>query len=207
MGARVRGRFVAFEGIDGSGKSTAVRRVAEALQGRGVDVVATREETDSWLGEAVRRSIAEHLDPLTTLHLFVADRAQHVPQIKADLEAGRHVLSDRFHHSTYAYQSVTLAGRLPDPLAHLRSLHVPLGLEPDHVLLFDVDAAVAVARADGRGATTPYEKVAFLERVAEAYRGLAAAEPERFHVLDAGRDLESVVAEATGVVAGWLNPS
>jgi dTMP kinase len=192
----VRGRFVVFEGIDGSGKSTAIARVAAALQASGIDPFVTREETDTWLGEAVRRSIADKADPLTTTFLFLADRAQHVPTIRSTLEAGQHVLCDRFHHSTYAYQSVTLADHMTDPVAFLRALHAPLTLEPDHVILFDVEPATAVARVTRRSATTQYEKEAFLGKVRNAYRELAATEPERFTVLDAGQDLEAVVQDA-----------
>lgn len=198
----MRGRFIVFEGIDGSGKSTALKRVAGALHDAGHDVVTTREETDTWRGEAVRRAIQEKADPWTTLHLFLADRAAHVAEIRGHLDAGQTVLCDRFMHSTLAYQSVTLADQLDDATAHLRSLHDPWCMVPDGVVLLDLDPAVAVARAEDRGATTPYEKVEFLERVRSAYLELAAS--DRFAVVDADRSPDAVAADALAAVEGLL---
>ena len=184
------GRFIVFKGIDGSGKSTAIRGVAQALG----DPWCTREETDTPYGALVRQSIAEKAPPLATAFLFLADRAQHVPEIRAQLEDGD-VLCDRFAHSTLAYQSVTLDGVLEDPTETLRDWHRCLDLWPDHVLLLDLPADVAVARAQGRGDTTPYEKVAFLEQVRNAYLALAEVESERFTLIDATQAPEAVVAD------------
>lgn len=185
-----------FEGIDGSGKSTAIRAVADALDRD--DVVVTREETETWRGDAVRRHIEEHGDPWATLHLFLADRAAHVPEIQAHLEAGQHVLCDRFLHSTLAYQSVTLDGQVDDVTGHLRGLHDPWCITPDHVLLFDVDPTVALERIHGRGDATPYEKVGFLERVRAVYGRLATQ--EGFTVIDASRAPTEVAAAALEAV-------
>lgn len=188
------GRFIVFEGIDGSGKSTALQAVAAAMP----DAWVTREETDTTYGEAVRQAIQARAPALTTAFLFMADRAQHVPEIKAQLEKGD-VLCDRFAHSTLAYQSVALA--MDQPLEFLRDLHRPLDLWPDHVLLFDLPADVAVGRAESRGATTPYEKVAFLEEVRAAYLGLAQAEPQRFTIIDATQSPEQVAADCLAALA------
>ncbi|MGB1586139.1 MAG: dTMP kinase [Thermoplasmatota archaeon] len=188
------GRFIVFEGIDGSGKSTALQAVAAAMP----DAWVTREETDTTYGEAVRQAIQARAPALTTAFLFLADRAQHVPQIKAHLEKGD-VLCDRFAHSTLAYQSVALG--MDQPLEFLRDLHRPLDLWPDHVLLFDLPADVAVGRAESRGATTPYEKVAFLEEVRTAYLGLAQAEPQRFTIIDATQSPEQVAADCLAALA------
>ncbi len=198
----VPGRFIVFEGIDGSGKSTALRRVAGALHESGRDVVTTREETETWRGEAVRRAIAEKANPWTTLHLFLADRAAHVPEIQGHLEDGQTVLCDRFLHSTLAYQSVTLADALHDPIAHLRDLHRPWCPDPDHVVLLDLDPEVAVGRAEDRGATTPYEKVEFLAQVRAAYLDLA--EQDGFAVIDAAQSPERVAADALAAVDAVL---
>src|SRR5882762_1846703 len=120
-----RGLLIAFEGIDGSGKSSTLERVAAALREAGQPVLATREETATERGALVRKAIAEGWDPVATTLLFVADRAQHVAELKPHLAAGTTVLCDRYVHSTYAYQSLTLAGRIPDPRAFLRRLHEP----------------------------------------------------------------------------------
>jgi dTMP kinase len=196
-----RGRFIVFEGIDGSGKSTAIRTVADALDRD--DVVVTREETESWRGDAVRRHIDERGDPWATLHLFLADRAAHVPEIMAHLAAGKHVLCDRFLHSTLAYQSVTLAGQMDDPVDHLRSLHEPWCIAPDHVILFDLSPEIALERIHGRGDTTPYEKVDFLTKVRSSYHKLATT--DGFTILDASRAAAEVSAEALDTVRHILD--
>ncbi len=202
----MRGRFVVFEGIDGSGKSSALAHVAEALRARGRDVVVTREETEGPTGTFARQSIADGMDPLTTTYLFLADRAQHAKWIEAQLAAGKDVLCDRYYHSTLAYQSVTLADELADPLGVLRRLHEPIALLPDHVLLLDADAAVCVARTEARGETTRYEKVEFLARVQAAYRALAQ-EDDVVVAIDAGGTLEETQAAALARVEQWLDAS
>lgn len=206
MDAPSRGRFIVFEGIDGAGKSSVIQAVAAALaeEGGRPEVVVTREETDTWLGEAVRRGVAEGMDPLATTLLFVADRAQHAPRIRGDLDAGRHVLCDRFSPSTYAYQGVTLEGRVPDVERFLDALHAPIDLTPDHVVLLDVDPAVGVARVAGRGAPTRYEKEAFLGKVRKRYLALARADPDRYTVIDADGDRDEVAAATVAAVQGLL---
>ncbi len=196
-----RGKFIVFEGIDGSGKSTAIRAVADALDRD--DLVVTREETETWRGDAVRRHIEEHGDPWATLHLFLADRAAHVPEIQAHLDAGEHVLCDRFLHSTLAYQSVTLRDRVPDVTAHLRAMHAPWCIQPDHVVLFDIEPRTALERIHGRGEATPYEKAGFLDEVRAVYQELAAA--DGFTVVDASQDAPTVAADALAAVQSLLD--
>src|SRR4051812_35393040 len=164
------GRLIVFEGIDGSGKSTCLARIAERLRTDGLDVVATREETQTATGDWVRRSIQEKWDPLATTFLFLADRARHVREMRSWLDAGKHVLCDRFVHSTFAYQSVTLAraGVFPselEALPFLQAMHEPWCPLPDRVLLFTCDPEAAVRRVTQRGASTPYEKSVFLGQV------------------------------------------
>lgn len=200
----MRGRLIAFEGIDGSGKSSTLARVADALRKEGHDVVATAEETDTPQGRWVRQSIAESWDPVATTFLFAADRAQHVREMQAWLDDGKTVLCDRFLHSTLAYQSVTLQGRMPDPRAFLAGLHAGWCPLPDHVLLFKADPARCIERVRRRGATSAYEKVRFLEQVQAAYLDEAQRDPLRFHVLDAERDILAVGRDAVGIVRSWL---
>ncbi len=196
--------FIAFEGIDGTGKSTVMGRVAAGLAADGVNVWTTAEETSTWHGAAVRRAREERLDPLATTLLFVADRAAHVPEIRSHLDADEVVLCDRFLHSTLAYQSVTLAHLLPDPGEWLLALHAPWCPTPDHVVLLVGDPAACVERAAGRGPTDPYEKVAFLAQVQEAYQRLATQEPSRFTVIDTEGGLESATAKALAAVSACL---
>lgn len=199
------GRLVAFEGIDGSGKSSTLEFVARALAKQGRPVVTTREETASVRGDWVRQSIAQHWDPLTTTFLFLADRAQHVRELQAWTTAGKDVLCDRYLHSTYAYQGVTLQGAVADPRGFLASLHAGWCPLPDKVLLFKADPAKCLDRVRKRGQATNYEKVRFLEDVQRAYLAEAAADPARFHVLDAERDIHDVGRDALGIVASWLH--
>jgi dTMP kinase len=204
-----QGKLIAFEGIDGSGKSTSIARIAEALRADGIDVVATREETQSATGDWVRRSIQERWDPLATTFLFLADRARHVQEIQAWRAAGRHVLCDRYIHSTFAYQGVTLAraGTFPtalDALPFLQGLHEPWCPLPDRVLLFTCDPQAAVRRVQERGHATPYEKEALLGQVQELYLALAKRDAGRFTVIDSDRHIDAVAEEAAAVVRRLL---
>lgn len=199
-----RGRFIVFEGIDGSGKSTALEHTAAQLRARWPDLVTTREETSTPLGAAVRDAVARHADPATVAFLFLADRAEHARELEAHLAAGRHVLCDRYELSTYAYQSVTLRGRVPDPVAWLRTLHAAVRLRPDHTLLFVADPARCVERTTRRGATTPYEKAGFLAEVQRAYLAVSDGDA-RVQRLDAERPMGDVAADALGYVQGWLS--
>lgn len=190
-------RFVSFEGIDGSGKSTLVKGVAHALRETGHEPVVTREETTGWLGAAVRRNIAEHGDPLATLYLFLADRAHHLAVLGPEFEAGRLVITDRYHDSTRAYQAVTLGDRFGGPEAFDAWLHEtvrPWLVVPRRTYLVDLEPETAVSRMAGRDDKTPYEKAAFLGKVRDRYRALAAAEPARFKVLDGTLSPEALVA-------------
>ena len=198
------GRFIAFEGIDGSGKSSTLDRVAKALAREGHDVVATREETPTERGAWVRKSIEGKWDPLTTTFLFVADRAEHAKDIRSWLAAGKTVLCDRYVHSTYAYQGLTLKGHVPDPRAFLAGLHDGWCPMPDKVLLFKADPAKCLERVRRRGQASNYEKAAFLEQVQAAYLDEARRDPARVHVIDAERDIEALGRDAVALVRGWL---
>lgn len=198
-----RGQLIAFEGIDGSGKSSTMEKVASALRAAGHAVETTREETATERGAWVRQAISERWDPLTTTFLFLADRAQHVAELKPLLDAGKTVLCDRYVHSTYAYQSVTLASRMPDPRPFLRRLHEPWCPMPDHVLLFRADPVRCLERVRARGEATAYEKVEFLARVQEAYLAEARSDG-RIAVLDAERPIADLARDAETQVKAWL---
>ena len=213
--------FVTFEGIEGSGKSTHARLLAEHLRAAGYPVVETREPGGTPAGAAIRRlllgAVAPPLAPLTELLLYCADRTEHVTEvIRPALAAGRVVLSDRFSESTIAYQGY---GRGLD-LAVVRALdaHARGGLIPDLTFLLDCPATEGLRRIAGRrasperGGAAPSgaapleldrierETAAFHERVRAGFRALAAAEPARFCVVDGAAPIESVhariVAEA-----------
>lgn len=198
------GRLIAFEGIDGSGKSSTLDHVVRSLARDGRKVLGTREETATERGAWVRQSIAGHWDPLTTTFLFLADRAQHVRELQGVLAGGQDVLCDRYLHSTYAYQGVTLRDVMPQPREFLARLHDGWCPLPDKVLLFKADPAKCLERVRKRGQATTYEKQRFLEDVQAAYLDEARRDPSRFHVLDAERDIGLVGQDALRIVRGWL---
>jgi len=182
--------FITFEGIEGSGKSTQLRRLAERIPG----AVITKEPGGTPLADRIRAILldsASQLDPVAELFLFAASRRQNVIEvIKPALDRGAVVLCDRFTDSTLAYQGF---GRLIN-LDQLRTLNAWAtdSLVPDLTLLFDLPEEVGLTRARSRNAGAAQdegrfeaEDLRFHRRVREGYRTLAVAEPERFALIDA----------------------
>ncbi|TAJ43247.1 dTMP kinase [Methanofollis fontis] len=174
--------LITIEGIDGSGKSTLVAGLERALAD--LSPLITREPGATWVGEAVRRSIAENTDPITECLLFVADHAAHLAHVvRPALEAGRIVISDRYSDSRYAYQGVTLDGLFPDPVGWLRRIHEPFTISPDLTFL----CVLPVDEAETRLKThrEHFENGCVLEQVQRNYLSFAEAEPGRFVLVDA----------------------
>ena len=189
------GRFITFEGGEGCGKSTQVRRLKEALEAEGHEVLLTREPGGTRLSELIRGLLKdEHEDPpcdRAELLLFLAARAQLVRNvIRPALAAGKWVVSDRFSDSTFAYQGY---GRgLPLDVLRLANDFACEGLKPDLTLLLDVDAETSKARMRKREAATQttadrIEQAgdAFHARLRKGFAELAAAEPSRIVTIDA----------------------
>ena len=190
-----RGKFITFEGGEGCGKSTQVKRLKEALEHEGVETVLTREPGGTWLSEEIRRLIKDQETDApcdrSELLLFLAARAQLVKNvIRPALETGKWVLSDRFSDSTLAYQGY---GR-GLPLDDLRQMNdfACEGLKPDLTLLLDVAPETAAARMRGREAATAttadrIERAGdeFHARLRAGFAALAKAEPERIVTIDA----------------------
>jgi dTMP kinase len=205
------GLFVAFEGIEGSGKSTHLRLLARSLREAGHDVVETREPGGTALGRALRDLLLSPSDtppePVTELLLYCADRAQHAAEvIRPALAAGRIVLCDRFSDSTIAYQG---HGRGLD-LDTVRGLdaHARGGLLPDLTFLLDCPAAVGLARArarSGAGDRFEQEALAFHEAVRQGFHTLAAAAPERYHVVDSSAPAAEVSARILAAMVRVLD--
>lgn len=205
------GRFISLEGGEGAGKSTQVRALAAALRARGLEVVETREPGGSVGAEAIRSLIltgdADRWGPRAEALLFAAARSDHVERlIRPALARGAWVLSDRFIDSSRAYQSG--ASGLAD--ADIMALHAvgSEGLLPDRTLVLMLDEAVAAARAAARDGDRPDRiggrDAAFHARVAEAFRGYAAAEPARFRLVDSGLPPQSVTAALIAAIADLL---
>lgn len=202
-----RGRFITLEGIEGAGKTTAVRLVQEWLAARGIEACLTREPGGTPLAERVRELVLapgeERIPPAAETLLMFAARAIHLEnRIRPALEAGRWVVCDRFTDATRAYQG---GGRgvsraLIDALA--QATHP--GLWPDCTLLLDLPVPVGLARARQRaGATDRFEQeqTSFFERVRAAYLQLAHEEPQRIRRIDASGPLDAVRAQIERVLA------
>jgi dTMP kinase len=203
------GLFVTFEGGDGSGKSTQSKLLVEWLEAQGRTVVTTREPGGTDLGEEFREIVLHRrgeMAPRAEALLYAADRAHHIAtKVRPALERGEVVVQDRYLDSSVAYQG---AGRILDP-AEVRSLSLwaTEGLLPDVTVLLDLDAAAGQSRlAQSR---TRYDRLEsagddFHARVRTAYLELAAAEPDRFLVLDATLPVEALAAVIRDRVAASL---
>lgn len=196
-----RGRFITFEGLDGTGKSTQIEKLAKALRARGLEVLVTREPGGTDTGEKIRHvildSATKELSPMAEMALMFASRAQHIQEvIQPALGEGKIVLCDRFTDSTEAYQG---AGRKLGS-APVRELHRVLcdDLHPDLTILMDSDVGGSVDRArrrnqksskNGRGQKDEnrfeQENRAFFMRVRSGYLAIARREPQRVTVVNA----------------------
>ena len=206
-----RGKFLSIEGGEGAGKSTQVRRLADELRARGLDVIVTREPGGSEGGEAIRDLLMQgdvkRWSSHTEALLFAAARADHVEKvIQPALGIGTWVISDRFIDSSRAYQGV--AGGIDD--AAVLALHGfgSRGLLPDRTLVLEVPPEIGAERAAARdGAAADRfaaRERAFHDDVAAAFRRFAAAEPDRVRLIDAGGDVETVAAGVIEAVADLL---
>lgn len=182
------GLFVTFEGVDGSGKSLMLKLAAQKLRSLGYDVLCTMEPGGSPLGQKLRSIILDSpygsVDPRSEALLYAADRALHVANvIKPALAEGRVVLCDRYEDSSYAYQG---GGRNVE-LEDIRRLNdfATYSVRPDATFLLDLPAETALGRLHGPKDRIEQEDISFFEDIAAAYRRLAAAEPNRFYVIDA----------------------
>ncbi|MFC4213622.1 dTMP kinase [Pseudophaeobacter arcticus] len=194
------GLFLTFEGIDGSGKSSQCKRLAEALRAAGYDVVLTREPGGSEGAEDIRRLVLEG-DPdkwsaETEILLFTAARRDHLERtILPALAAGKVVICDRFADSTRMYQGMS-RGDLRATVDQLHALMI--GREPDLTLLIDMDPATGLSRAKGRqGTEERFEDfgLGLQEKMRAGFLSLASEFPDRFRVVDGARDIDTVAAD------------
>ena len=205
------GFFLTFEGIEGCGKTTQVKKAADFLRSRRLDVVVTEEPGGSSLGVELRKILlnrgaaVDALSPRAELLLFLSDRAQHVDEvIRPALEQGKVVLCDRYSDATIAYQGY---GRGLDlETVALLDRFSSQALVPDMTFLFDLPAQAGLRRAMSRIAENnnreaeaedrfEHEALQFHCRVREGYLSLARSEPGRFRVFDSTRDIESVAGQ------------
>jgi len=209
------GFFITFEGIEGCGKTTQIKRLAERLSAAGHRTLLTREPGGCPISDKIRSILLDAdnqaMVPLTELLLYAAARAQHVAEVIVPaLDAGTIVLCDRFSDATLAYQH---AGRGIERLTidTLNALACQ-SVRPDLTVLMDCDVAIGLARAKSRieAASGPREERfeleanAFHQRVRDGYLGLAAAEPDRFVTVSAGGSIEEIAARIAGQVTERL---
>jgi len=207
------GRFITLEGIEGAGKSTVAKYVADWLTGQGIAVRLTREPGGTPLAERVRGIVlergTEEVSAVTETLLMFAARALHVENvIDPALRAGEWVVCDRFTDATRAYQGSArgVDAALIDTLVHAVHPH----LAPDCTLLLDLPVAAGLSRARKRGGAGAdrfeAETVSFFEKVRAGYLTLARREPARIHVIDAAGPLREVLEQVAGVLARLPQP-
>lgn len=194
----MKGRFITFEGLDGAGKTTQVRAVAEALVGRGIDVAITREPGGTRLGERLRDILLgdDPINPDTELLLLFAARADHIAtRIRPALERGAWVLCDRFTDASYAYQG----GGRGISFSRISALEswVQGSLRPNITIFLDLSVEMSFARISGglfRETRDRFEReqLEFFERVREAYLEQCRRHPNRYRRIDAGLDFPDV---------------
>ncbi len=203
------GRFITFEGIDGSGKSTQIRHLADSLRASGHDVVLTREPGGSPGAEEIRRLVLEG-DPdrwsaETEILLFTAARRDHLERtILPALARGQIVLCDRFADSTRMYQGLS-RGDLRAVVDQLHALMI--GREPDLTILIDMDPRVGLSRAKSRAtAEERFEDFgeALQRQMRKGFLSLAKEFPDRFRIVDGARDMDTVAADIRALVEADL---
>lgn len=205
-----QGYFLSFEGIDGSGKSTQARLLAEYLKSCGRNVVFTREPGGSPGAEDIRKLVlegdADRWSPETELLLFTAARRDHLERlILPALDAGQIVISDRYVDSTRIYQGVS-RGDLRQQVDQLHELMI--GRETDLTLLIDMDPQIGLSRAFARqGGEERFEAMGLdmHQKMREGFLDLAAQSPERIKVVDGNRSLEEVAEDVRAVVDDFLS--
>ncbi len=205
------GKFITFEGPEGSGKSTQVKRLVEKLEAQGIKVLCTREPGGTAIGEAIRNilqhdAVDEPLGARAELLLFTASRAQLMDRVVLPaLERGEWVLCDRFIDSTMAYQGFA-RGMDIDTLDRINDFAINRR-KPDLTLLLDLDIGRGFQRlekryADDKGSADRFEREArdFHLRVRDGYHKLAEREPERFRIIDADRVVDEVASNVWNTV-------
>jgi dTMP kinase len=211
---KTRGLFVTFEGMDGSGKTTQMHRLAARLRDIGRTVLETVEPGGPPIAQKIRRilldAVNQELSPTTELLLYFASRAQNVDEwIVPALERGEIVLSDRFTDSSLVYQGCG-RGLGTDKVMALDAIACR-GLKPDLTILVDVDAEASLSRARARNIAEPHpetrmddQSIEFHRRVYAAYHDLAAREPDRVKIVNGNADLDTIERDVWNIVSVYV---
>lgn len=204
-----RGRFISFEGGEGTGKSTQAKLLADRLRVRGLEVIQTREPGGSSGAEILRKLLlegeTERWSPVTETLLMYAARRDHIETvITPALQRGAWVVCDRFFDSTRAYQGA--GGGAPETLIASLEAEVVGDMRPDLTLVLDLPIEVGFERVRGRSAYDRFESMGrdFHQRLRAAFLAIAAREPGRCFVLDASPDRDDVAARIWSAVQDRL---
>ena len=184
-------KFITFEGIDGSGKSTIMKLVLKRLKNNGYDVISTYEPTNTKIGKCVQRYIEENSDPFITALTFIADRMEHNKEIIKWITNGKIVLCDRYVESTYAYQGAQLEDFIEKPIYWLKDLSSNHIIVPDRTYIFLIDPDKSIKRIKNREKLISFEKASFLDKVQNNY--IKISKDKRFLKLDATKSIEELV--------------
>jgi dTMP kinase len=208
------GVFITFEGMDGSGKTTQMHRLANRLRGMGRAVLETVEPGGPPIAQKIRRIVLDaanpELSPTAEILLYFASRAQNVDEwILPALGRGEIVLADRFTDSSLVYQGIG-RGLGADTVVALDRIACR-GLKPDLTILVDVDAEASLARARARNQAQPHpetrmddQSLEFHRKVYDAYHALAAAEPERFRLVNGDAAIDEIEREVWSIVSAHV---
>ncbi|MBU1159308.1 MAG: dTMP kinase [Candidatus Thermoplasmatota archaeon] len=184
--------LIILEGIDGCGKSTVAKRLAEAIGG---NVVLTREPTDSWMGRAVKDGDGKEVSPYTDALLFMTDRAYHVAEMVEEIKKGKLIICDRYYHSTVAYQAASLRRKgLGDNFDWLLDANTRIAIKPDATYILRVPVDVALKRMSDRPEKSRFEKAEFLQEVSANYDRLASMD-STIVMIDATKDPDEVLEQ------------
>ena len=195
-----KGLFITFEGTDGSGKTTQIKLLEEYMQGKGYEVVLSREPGGTRISEIIRDLVLDprnkEIVPLTEMILYAASRAQHVAEvIEPAVEKGKIVICDRYVDSSYAYQG---GGRGMDLkiIADVNRIAIN-GTVPDITFFLDIDPEISVRRRiNSTGADRiEQEKLDFHRRVYDGYKKLSILYPERIKTIDAAKSIEEISSQ------------
>lgn len=195
--ADIMGGFVVIEGIDGCGKSSVARLLVKRLGSR---AVLTREPTESWIGQAVRRGDRHKISPYIDALLFMADRAQHTEQVAEWLARRKTVVCDRYYHSTVAYQTACLEGIFEgDAFKWLLEANLRISIHPDLTVFLTIPPELGLQRIRTRSELSRFERLSFLRKVQKNYIRLAELDKTIVKV-DGAKDLQSVTNEVLSLV-------
>ncbi|MCQ2798513.1 MAG: dTMP kinase [Bacilli bacterium] len=195
--------FITFEGGEGSGKSTAIKRIVKALEDMGHEVILTREPGGTPIGEQIRNVILDKantaMDPRTEALLYAASRRQHlVEKIIPAIKEGKIVLCDRYLDSSLAYQGG--ARNLGIEEIYNVNLYATEGMQPDVTILFDIEPEEGLRRIAANAGREvnrlDVEKISFHHKVRESFKKVASMFPERFAVIDASKSPDEVFNDA-----------